>query len=200
MVDTARTLRFPAPGRLVAAGDVADAGRRHALRGRGRGGAVRRDRRRGQLRLPRPGDDPVHGRAAARAARPASSPSRPCAAIRSGRRWRPAPGQRAAGTRACSRRASRAARPWPSRRRSATATRPPARSASGSRSPVAYRIEYADGLKATMLLMNGLVERLHLRRPAQGRGRAALDAVLPAAQSQRRLLGRADVEGRGDCS
>ena len=40
--------------------------------------------------------------------------------------------------------------------------------------------------------------RLHLRRPAQGPGRAALDAVLPAAQSQRRLLGRADVEGRGD--
>ena len=46
---------LPVPGRLVAAGDVADAGDRPAVRGRGRGGDVRRDRRRGQLRLPRPG-------------------------------------------------------------------------------------------------------------------------------------------------
>ena len=79
--------------------------------------------------------------------------------------------------------------PLPDRRR---------RCASGCKDPVAYRFEYADGLKATMLLMNGLVERLHLRRPAQGRDGAALDAVLPAAEPERRLLRGADVEGRGD--
>ena len=53
--DISRELEFPVPGRLVAAGDVADAVDRHAVRGRGRGGAVRGDRRRRQLRLPRPG-------------------------------------------------------------------------------------------------------------------------------------------------
>src|SRR5439155_15287420 len=39
---------------------------------------------------------------------------------------------------------------------------------------------------------------LHLRRATQGAARAALDALLPAAQPQRRVLGRLDVEGRGD--
>ena len=64
--------------------------------------------------------------------------------------------------------------------------------------PVAYRFEYADGMKATMLLMNGLVGDFTFAARLQGRARAALDAVLPAAEPQRRLLGRADVEGRRD--
>ena len=158
---------------------------------------VHRLGRRGQLRLPRAGDDPVHGRAASRRRDRRGRPSRGCAATRCGRRWTPAVGRRAAGTRGCSRRASAAPRRWRSRRRSATATRPPEQIREWVKDPVAYRIEYADGLRATMLLMNGLVERFHVRRAAEGSGRAALDAVLPAAESERGLFGHADVEGRG---
>ena len=39
MVDTVARAELPVPGRLVAAGDLADAVDRHAVRGRGRGGA-----------------------------------------------------------------------------------------------------------------------------------------------------------------
>src|SRR5262249_32372716 len=38
---------------------------------------------------------------------------------------------------------------------------------------------------------------LHVRRPAEGAGRAALDPVLPAAPSQCRLFGGADGPGGG---
>src|SRR5262249_30168588 len=37
----------------------------------------------------------------------------------------------------------------------------------------------------------------HPRRPAEGPARATLDPVPPAAEPERRVLGRADVEGRG---
>ena len=80
MVETSRAMGFP----FLAGSSLPVTWRMPAidmpLRGRGRGGAVRRDRRRRHLRLPRPGDDPVHGRAAARAARRAWSRCRPCAA------------------------------------------------------------------------------------------------------------------------
>ena len=42
--------------------------------------------------------------------------------------------------------------------------------------PIAYRFEYADGTKATMLLDERPGRRLHVRRAAQGPSRAALDA------------------------
>ena len=51
-----------------------------------------------------------------------------------------------------------------------------------------------------MLLMNGLVGDFTFAARLEGAGRAALDALLPAAEPERRLFGRAHVEGRGDCS
>ena len=51
--------------------------------------------------------------------------------------------------------------------------------------PVAYRIEYADGLKATMLLMNGLVDDFTFAARSEGRGRTTLDAVLSSAEPER---------------
>ncbi len=62
--------------------------------------------------------------------------------------------------------------------------------------PAVYRFEYADGLKATMLLMNGLVNDFTFAARLKGGGRAAVDPFLPAAESQRHVLGRVDVEGR----
>ena len=64
--------------------------------------------------------------------------------------------------------------------------------------PVAYRLEYLDGTKATMLLLNGLVGDFTFAAKLRGAARTALDALLPAPEPQRRLLGRAHVEGRGD--
>ena len=108
-------------------------------------------------------------------------------------------GRPAAGTRGCSR---------PACRRSQTLaqpddvqpplSRPPAQIREWVKDPIAYRFEYADGLKATMLLMNGLVGDFTFAARLEGPGRAALDAVLPAAEPERRLLGGPDVEGRGD--
>src|SRR5262249_1290640 len=75
------------------------------------------------------------------------------------------------------------------------------------KSPVAYRIEYTDGLKATMLPMQGLVgdarlerpgRRFHILRPHQRRSRAAFDALLFAAEPKRDLLGSPDGQGRRD--
>ena len=82
--------------------------------------AIGRDR---HLRLPRPGDDRSAWPSGARGARRASSACTPCAATRCGRRWRPARGRRAAGTRGCSRPACPAARRWPRPRFTATAIR-----------------------------------------------------------------------------
>ena len=39
--------------------------------------------------------------------------------------------------------------------------------------PVAYRIEYADGLQATMLLLNGLVQDFTFAARFKGEARAA---------------------------
>ncbi len=69
----------------------------------------------------------------------------------------PAVGKPVVGTRASWKRASRGAKRYPNQKHLAIGSRPPPRSASGSRDPIAYRIEYTDGTKATMLLMNGLV-------------------------------------------
>ena len=115
------------------------------------------DRRRGQLRLPRPGDDPVHGRTASRGrdrrrGRPGAAGRR-----RSGKRWTPADGTRAAGTLGCSKRASRGPRPWRNPPTFSDRYPTPEQIREWVKDPVAYRIEYNDGTRATMLLMNGLV-------------------------------------------
>ena len=153
---------------------------------------------RGQLRLPRPGNDPVHGRAAPAAARRASSAVQ---ALRGEAVWKAmAAGSWAAGGwdprlfEACLCRSQTLAQPPTFSHRYPTAEQ----MREWVKDPVAYRFEYADGLKATMLLMNGLVGDFTFAARLKGRGRAALDAVLPAAQPERRLLGGADVEGRGD--
>ena len=57
---------LPVPGRFVAAGDLADAAGRHAVRRAAGRERVRGLRRRRQLRLPRAGDRAVHVRAAPR--------------------------------------------------------------------------------------------------------------------------------------
>ena len=53
--------------------------------------------------------------------------------------------------------------------------------------PVVYRFQYADGLKATMMLMNGLVDDFTFAARLKGRPRAPLHAVLSSAHPQRGL-------------
>ena len=62
------------------------------------------------------------------------------------------------GSAACSKPASRAARRWRSPTTFSHRYPTPAQMREWVKEPVAYRFEYADGLKATMLLMNGLVD------------------------------------------
>ena len=64
--------------------------------------------------------------------------------------------------------------------------------------PVAYRFEYADGVKATMLMMNGLVGDFTFAARLKRRIRTALDIVLSTADSERDLLGIVNVESRGN--
>ena len=66
--------------------------------------------------------------------------------------------------------------------------------------PVAYRFEYADGLKATMLLMNGLVGDFTFAARLKGQAEPLSTLFYLPPNPERRLLGGADVEGRGDCS
>ena len=46
--------------------------------------------------------------------------------------------------------------------------------------PVAYRYEHADGLKCTMLLMNGLVRDFNFAAYVNGRARALVHPDVPA--------------------
>ena len=161
----------PVPGRLVAAGDVADAGDRPAVRGRGRGDDVRRASAASTATTSTPWKSSSawpNGGAAARRGVAAVQ------ALRGDAVWKAhagrGRGRRAAGTRAlfeaCLCRSQTLAQPEPTfSHRYPT----PTQIRAWVKDPVAYRFEYADGLKATMLLMNGLVRRLHVRRPAQGR-------------------------------
>ena len=66
-------------------------------------------------------------------------------------------GRTAAGTRGCSRPACAAARRSPRPPTFSHRYPTPEQMREWVKDPVAYRFEYADGLKATMLLMNGLV-------------------------------------------
>ena len=67
-----------------------------------------------------------------------------------------------------------------------------------ARQPAAYCIEYADGTHATLLMLNGAVARLHVRRQVPRLGIDLFDSVPPASQSQRRLLSLPDAQGRGN--
>ena len=64
--------------------------------------------------------------------------------------------------------------------------------------PVAYRFEYADGLKATMLLMNGLVGDFTFAARLKGQAEPLSTLFYLPPEPERRLLGGADVEGGGD--
>ena len=185
MVDTSRELKFP----FLAGSSLPVTWRMPAidmpLRGRGRGGAVRRDRRRGQLRLPRAGDDPVHGRAAQGRR---DRRGRACRRLRGDAVWKAMEAGAWAGGgwdpqlfEACLCRSQTLAQPPTFSHRYPT----PAQMREWVKDPVAYRFEYADGLKATMLLMNGLVGDFTFAARLKGQNRAALDAVLPAAEPER---------------
>ena len=62
--------------------------------------------------------------------------------------------------------------------------------------PVAYRFEYADGLKATMFLVQRPGWGFHLRRPCERAVRANFHLVLLAPEPKRGLFRRAHVQGR----
>ena len=148
---------------------------------RGRRRRLRRLRRRRQLRLPRPRDDPVHGRAArggeTGVAAVQAYPRRrglagPARRIVDRGRLRPG------AVRGLPLPQLHARLPAPGLQPRLPDARRHAAAVVATRSPTG--IEYADGLKATMLLMNGLVPRLQLRRSPRRAGRAALHPDVPA--------------------
>ena len=66
------------------------------------------------------------------------------------------------------------------------------------KSPVAYRIEYADGTKATMLLMNGLVQDFTFAARLKGQAEPLSTLFYLPPNPNVVVLRGADVEGRGD--
>ncbi len=61
--------------------------------------------------------------------------------------------------------------------------------------PAAYFIEYRDGLKATLLMLNGAVKDFHVRRTYQRSG-CAIYAVLPVARTERHVFSVPRPENR----
>ena len=80
-------------------------------------------------------------------------------------------GPPAAGIPNCSRPACAAARRWPSRDTSSHRYPTDEQIREWVKEPVAYRFEYADGVKATMLIMNGLVGDFTFAARLKGRDR-----------------------------
>ncbi len=93
----------------------------------------------------------------ARAARPASWRCKRSAARRCGTPWRPAAGRRAVGIRSCLQLVLRGRKTLQQGESFSHRYPTPEQIRKWVKDPIAYRIEYADGVKATMLLMNGLV-------------------------------------------
>ena len=99
----------------------------------------------------------------------------------------------AAGIRGCSKPACPAARRWPSPRPSAIAIRPRADARVGQ-GPGCLPLRVRRRPESDDAAHERPGRRFHVRRAAQRPGGAALDAVPSAAESQRRLFGRADVK------
>ena len=114
---------------------------------------------------------------------------KPCGVTPSGKRWMPALGQRRLEPEAVRSlslsRSQTLAQPETFSHRYPT----PEQIRDWVKDPVAYRFEYADGLKGDDAADERPGRRLHFRRQAEGPSRTALDAVLSAAESQRHLLG-----------
>ena len=64
--------------------------------------------------------------------------------------------------------------------------------------PAAYFIEYADGTRATLLMLNGAVGDYTFAARVRGLPSDRLDPVPPATRPERRLLGLPDAQSRGD--
>ena len=183
MVDTARDMGFglmagsSPPGHLAAALDRPAPGRR------GRGGGRRLGRRHRRRRHPRHRGHAVHRRAPPRGRdRRAGRPGPARRGVLEGPRVR-RPGRRAAGTRDCSKPASAAA----------ISSIPPGRPTATSiprredlrrlaPDPYAYRFEYADGLRATII-------QFQPRRGRRGRRGRAIAASPRGSRGRRDLLG-----------
>ena len=67
-------------------------------------------------------------------------------------------------------------------------------------SPAAYFIEYVDGTRATLLMLNGAVSDYTFAARVRGTAPNHLDPVPPPTQSQRRLFRLPHAQGRGDDS
>ena len=184
MVDLSRELKFRLSGRLVTAGHLADARRRHAARRRGRRVDVRGHRRARtattSMRL-----EVIQCMAERR--RGGETGVAAMQALRGDAVWRAMEaGRWASGGwdprlfEACLCRSQR----WPSRRRSAIAIRPSAQMREWVKDPVRLplRIRRRDEGHDADHERPG--RRFHVRGPAEGQGRAALDVVLPAAESR----------------
>ena len=66
------------------------------------------------------------------------------------------------------------------------------------KTPIAYRIEYRDGLKATMLLLNGLVTDMTFAARLRGESECLFVPDVPAASRRVQLLQPARAPGRDD--
>ena len=159
MVETARALGFPfmAGSSLPVTWRLPSVDVPHGADGlRSR---LRRLRGAGQLRLPRPGNAPVHGRAAQGGRNGGRRGPARFGAARSGRRshagsW-DAGGCDLELFEACLCRSFRLSSPRPGY---GNAYPELSQMPALARDPVLYRIEYADGLKGTLLMLSGLVQ------------------------------------------
>ena len=197
MVADSQAAGLSVPGRLEPAGHLAAAGRRAAARRCtieealmvGVGGSDPMD-------LPRARGDAVHARTPPRRRDRRASRA-------ADRRARGLEGRHAtaAGRAACSKRPSRAppralGKAWTTAARR-TCTR------SGEleelvKEPAAYLIEYSDGLRATLLMLNGAVHDYNFACQVRGNPQHPIDAVPAARAAQRGLFDLPDAQGRRD--
>ena len=150
------------------------------------------------LRLSRPGDDPVHGRAPEGGRDGRRQHARPPRRRRLAGAW--TAGSWTAGGwsprlfEACLSRSQTLAQD----ESPAIAIRRPSRCSEWTKEPVAYRFEYADGLKATMLQLNGLVGDFTFAAKLKSEAEPLSTLFYLPDNPQRRLFRRPDVQSRGD--